>query len=376
MDGQKLVFVSTVGALDAPIKGGVQLCTQEFIDGLRFAGFEMAHFPARLSNRLSDRLIKRAGLSVYRDFNIKENMRRLVPFIERIKTKYVVLNQAMLSIFAEPLKRCFGDDVRVILISHGNESGDMLHDFSRMKKNPALFLALKQKIVLGSLLGHEAYFRRHLDHVFCLSETELQIENWLGAKSVSYIPRKVKPNFIKWEPKLATVGFVGTLDHPPNAIGLDLLLSHLHKAVQDTIRVRIVGGPRHIFDRCFRKYPMAEYVGQLNDRDLIDEVSGWSLLVHPIFWYSRGASLKVGKALEWGIPIVTTRPGMRGYDIEEKSLALATDPKHMAQLVTEYASSNDKPKELASRVRKAALDSKWESYKSKFYQGIVGYGNR
>jgi hypothetical protein len=70
----------------------------------------------------------------------------------------------------------------------------------------------------------------------------------------------------------------------------------------------------------------------LDDPDLREEARTWNGFLHPIFCHPRGCSTKLATAIAWGIPIVTTSPGRRGYTWKTGSLLLAETPDDFASL--------------------------------------------
>src|SRR5207248_6046183 len=102
----------------------------------------------------------------------------------------------------------------------------------------------RDQLRLGGQLFTGAAQRRALDHVFCLAPFEVEIERWLGAKSVSWLPRTIeRDKALSWAPFPGRMGFVGTLDHPPNRDGLLLFLDALTEIAPPHVKVRVVGSP-------------------------------------------------------------------------------------------------------------------------------------
>ena len=54
-------------------------------------------------------------------------------------------------------------------------------------------------------------------------------------------------------------------------------------------------------------------------------MSSWGMFLNPVFWLSRGASMKLATGLRNGIPVLTTKNGMRGYDIDDNLVHLCGD---------------------------------------------------
>src|SRR5207248_1604401 len=125
--------------------------------------------------------------------------------------------------------------------------------------------------------------RHHLDHVLALSPFEAEIERWLGARKVNWLPRVIPDDPVKWRPRGTYVGYVGTLDHEPNAEGLELYLRALERIRPASMRVRIVGSPMKAAEAFTKRYPFIDYLGPLADDQLRTEVAEWNSFVHPLF---------------------------------------------------------------------------------------------
>jgi len=208
---------------------------------------------------------------------------------------------------------------------------------------------------LGFAIYNESkHFIEDIDFVLSISETEKQINNWLGAKNSIFIPRTIKPDFIEWKPILSRVGFVGTLNHKPNIDGLKMLLNELKIKNIGNLEVRIVGGPKEEGLKLEKEYSFVKYVGHLIDSDFKKEVSSWAIFLNPIFWYSRGASTKLAQGIAWGLPIATTEAGNRGYAWKKGSLLVASNSNEMAQQIIDAASDKIKIEKLANETQQVA----------------------
>ena len=63
--------------------------------------------------------------------------------------------------------------------------------------------------------------------------------------------------------------------------------------------------------------------------------------MHPIFAYARGRSTKVGVVLGWGLPLVTTRAGIRGYVWDETLQPLFNTPAELARAALARSEGRD-----------------------------------
>ena len=172
-----------------------------------------------------------------------------------------------------------------------------------------------------------------------MSEIEQKINAWLGAKRSMVVHRTFNPEFLDWSPVKGRVGFVGTLDHLPNKEGIVRLLKVLEDRKIDAsgLEVRIVGGPEDVGNQLERRFSAVTYCGPLPQKAFKQEASTWSIFLNPIWWYARGASTKLAQAVNWGLPVVSTSPGKRGYTWSQGSLQITDTPDEMAALLIRVA---------------------------------------
>jgi glycosyltransferase involved in cell wall biosynthesis len=351
--------------------GGVQLCTQEYLRTLRAAGFKLRLVPYDADRRPWARL---------RRFLRPRPYQGILPtgLVERVAgqigadCRYVFLNQVDLGPLAGRLSLLLPPGCRIVLLSHGLESVDYLHVLrSRGQKAPFEGLTGLDLKTLARKLVAETQHRLHIAHVFCLSSNEAEIERWLGAPRVDWLPRTIPACPLDWRPVGGRLGYVGTLNHPPNKEGLVLLLRALESSRAPGQRVRLVGGPPEVAKELSRSFTFVDYLGTLRDAELRLEASTWTCFLHPLFCYARGCSTKLAVALGWQVPVVTTPAGTRGYCWREGVLPMADTPEGMARLVARLedpevardvkqaveavARSSPTLKEVAAKVRSALL---------------------
>ncbi len=312
------LFLTNKNDLYAEISGGVQLCSQEFLEVIRLISNTVEIYEIKISKNLKHRLIRFAGFDYYHLYNTKYYQLKLIEILKVQKIDIVFINKAELVRFSKVIKNEFGTKIKVVVLSHGNESGDFLHDLTHPSSNISKFKLLKNKVRLGFNLYTESYFRhRYIDLVCAMSEEEVAIEKWLGAKQVFYFPRLIVSKEIGWNPKLGRFGFVGTLNHTPNLIALEQICVKLNELQISNLEIRLVGSGEKEGRNLESKYKFVSYLGRLDDVNLETEACTWLYFLNPIFWYSRGASMKLGQALSWGIPVISTSAGARGYKFKK-----------------------------------------------------------
>lgn len=321
----KALFITNPKDLTAAIPGGVQLCSAEFLQVIRLLSAEVVIFEVDVSRKPVYRFLRKAGLDSYRLYDFSTYKNELAAVIENHNIDVVFVNKAELIRVSALIKRCFKDRVKVVVLSHGNESGDYLHQIAKTNQPPSFFKLFFQKLRLGLNLYTESYYRRSFtDLVCCLSEEELAIEKWLGAKQAFFIPRIIYLQPLPWKPKPGRVGFAGTLNHKPNRDAVVRICETLSDCNPD-ITLVLVGSPEKEGKALAAQYPFVSYLGALSDADLKLEAACWMYFLNPVFWYSRGASMKLGQALNWGLPVISTLAGTRGYQLPQGCLEITAN---------------------------------------------------
>lgn len=320
--------------------GGVQICTQEYINTLQTAGFSLSLFSYTPERRILSRLKRKLWPQPYADRLPATLADDVAARAEDNNIDFIFLNQVELAPIARQLRERLGTRCKIIVLSHGLESTDIFHAM-RTKNEGSAFSQVKSSDlrILAQSLVAECQHRQYIDHIFCLSPFEIEIERWLGAKKVTWLPRTVPNNPLTWSPNFSRLGFVGTVDHPPNREGLLLFLEAFQKIAPDKVRLRLAGGPETAAKALTQRFSCVEYLGRLSDRELEEEARTWSCFVHPLFCYSRGCSTKLAIALGWQIPVITTPAGCRGYTWDQGDLSLAETPESLAHLALQMLDS-------------------------------------
>ncbi len=353
MATRKAIFLTHPQLLRSEITGGVQLCSQEFHHIIEnISELSLTDYYVPYTRNIMQRVMMKLGMENYSMYDVKKDAPALLAYVEKENIEIVFLNMASVVRYAKPLKERFGDKVKVIMLSHGNHSGDFLHLITKpMTKQSSIRRALN-KIRLGWLIATEAIHRvSYLDGVVTLSETEKQIENWFGGKRVEFLPRRLYADFLPYAPVAGRVGFVGRLDHPPNLQGVSILFDALQKMDHSKLEIRIVGAPDNYGQQLQSKYPFIKYLGELPDKTLEEEIKTWAVLLNPVWWYSTGASTKLARAISWGVPIISTTAGMRGYEWKQGSLIVADTPEEMARQLIINAPDPEKVQYWAEQTR-------------------------
>jgi hypothetical protein len=316
--------------------GGNEICTREYHDVLTAAGFDLVDITYHTDRSPRVRLQRFCSDNSYPPLISPDFWSRLESAIEEEQPGSVFCNFSNFLPVAARLKRMMPEATKLVLLSHGLASVDDVHrariaalTFARPHLKPAA------NGRLGAALQTEMQGLPIFDHVFCLAPFEVEICRWLGARSVSWWPRSLeKGRTLAWHPSGDRVGVIGTLDHPPNLEGVFLFCAALQELGGAGPRVRIISRSAPVGRDLAARYSFVDYLGPLEDRQAVaDEVATWSAFAHPIFCHAMGCSTKVATGLSWGLPLLTSNAGLRGY--QENRIPVYDTPAQMAARAVE-----------------------------------------
>lgn len=326
------LFVSSRGHLGDG-KGGVQLCTHEFIEVIEATGIALTRLPFDGDRSWSARLLRLIDSSPFVRPYGAGLADEIVRSVQQKPIDYIFLNQEFLAPLAPVIRPRLPVGCRIVVLSHGAEITDLLHSVRLRHRLPLSRRFLPTPaLLLGRVLASEQHFREEIDAVCTIAPFDADLERWFGARRVAWIPRLIKPSPLDWRPAGDRLGFVGTLDHGPNLEGLVQILDALARAPGPSVRVRVVGGPQRLGYWLAGKYGTVDYLGTLDDAALAAEAATWNVFIHPIFCLPRGCSTKLAIGIAWQIPIVTTAEGRRGYLWEEGTMPEARDADDFARI--------------------------------------------
>ncbi|MES2267310.1 MAG: glycosyltransferase [Bacteroidota bacterium] len=368
-----VLFITDKAYVDYNIAGGVQLCTGEFINYFEQAGYTVNVLKVQPVISTIKKLRIKLGIEAYSLYELSPYVNDIVSSVKAKNIKIVLFNQISLAHWAADLKKHLPTDVKFICLSHGNESGDFLHHITQTQK-PTFTHTWR----LGRLLIREKQIFGNLDGVITISEQEAATNSWIGAKQILYLPRILKPAFINWGQNNTRVGFVGTLDHLPNIEGVRSLARELKKSNFKAEFV-LVGGPESVGQQLAKEFPFIKYKGPLSSTQLINEVQIWAVFLNPVFWYARGSSTKLAQAINWGIPVISTPAGARGYQLSNK--AILTEDNTPASFAKAVTSALINPESLLGLKKSAEVNSAdfdielWASRLESFIKQIAAIKN-
>lgn len=346
---QPALFVSHYCALSSAM-GGVQRCTQEYLETIKQAGFEPTIVEFRDDRRFMVRLRRKFLPQPYRDSLPPDLADRCVREAERIGAQWIFLNHTN-PLPAVPAMRITAGGAHrfYVFLSHGADSTDYLLE-SEFRGTAGTNAS---SLFLGRMLFAEAEQRKQLDAVFCLSSQDEVIEKWLGSQCTLVLPRICPANPLESRPVKGRIGTVATLSHGPNIEGVRLSAEALRAHPEVTLR--LVGGPVEAGEQLAREFRNVDYVGRLDDAALREEATTWACFLNPVFPYAKGASTKLAVPLGWHLPIATTAAGARGYEWDAAAIPFTNSPAELAKRAAGLASLKGYEAERGKSARVASL---------------------
>jgi hypothetical protein len=339
---EKIIFVTNKVFVDKnKPEGGVSYCTKDFISLLQ-TKFEVIIFPLTYNRSLLYRIKAKLGIDVFEDYNPVDYKNDLYQSIKSNDIKKVFINLSSAADVSRVVKIEFGDQVKTILCSHGIEAGDFLHHTVRFTPLLSKLHILTSSYRLGKILKTELSLRlNYFDLVLTVSEIEVAIEKWLGAKKVAFVPRVLTPSFISWQPVMGRLGFVGDVSHYPNYYGLLKLCEAISNNKSDKeIILRVVGKPCKNLELITARFLFVQPIGYLDNDKLIEEAGTWMYYLNLVFYYSKGVSTKLAKGMNWGLPIISTEAGNRGYSFVKGGVNTVNDVDDILQLINTRLDNN------------------------------------
>ena len=333
--------------------GGNQICTREYRDALVAAGFELQNVTNGTDRSPATRLWRKVFPDLYPKLIPKEFLVRVREACQKESPEFVFCNFSNYLPIASQLRAVLPAQTKLILLSHGLVSVDDVHR-DRIAGAPYAKGHVRRlgPALIGKAMITEMKNLPIFDHVFCLAEFEVSICRWLGARSVSWWPRTFPAaSQLSWRPCGSRVGIIGTLDHPPNLEGAYLFCEAVAKLSSVPFRLRLITRSKGVATELASQFKFVDFVGSLDDEKALQaEVNSWSIFLHPIFCYAMGCSTKVAVGLSWGLPVLTTPAGLRGYRFSEGMPATVNTPLEMA----DYAAASVSI-EAATKLREQSL---------------------
>lgn len=347
-DKPRAVFITNYRYVSTKTKsGGVKLCTQDFIKVLE-TKYDLQIMEVDFTNNFYKKVKFRLGIDVYDYYDTENYKSALENLNENSGINTIFINHTSAMAFAKLCKEII-PGCTVVLLSHGNESGDFMHELVQSdKSNP-----FSKYYKLGKQLVLEAKYRKeYIDKVVVVSEVEKYLEYWLHSKKVVFLPRVYESDFLDWNPIEGRIGFLADFTHLPNLYGVEKLCKELDKReLLSKLKLVLVGQGDDRIEAIIKKYPFVERLGYLDENDLKNELSSWMVYLNIVLYYSKGVSTKLAKGMNLGLPIISTIQGNRGYLLKDLDNVTAKNVEEFADIILSVYNN----KEIANEIREVVL---------------------
>lgn len=153
------------------------------------------------------------------------------------------------------------------------------------------------------------------------------------------------------------IGFIGTLNYPPNADGVTWFVNQVWPKIkerQPDARLRLVGADSE--GRMQAHGADIDRLGFVDDA--AEEIGSWSVSIVPLR-IGGGTRIKIAEAFGRMCPVVSTSLGAFGYEVSSgKELMLADDPEAFADACCSLIKNPDQAEKMAQEAADQYL-AKW-----------------
>ena len=346
----KAIFITNYRYVSSKTKnGGMKLCTLDFIKVIE-KKYDLVIVEIDFTKSILKKLKFKLGIDVYDYYDVQNYYSELQKLLGNDGISKVFINTAPAMKFSEICKK-IDPDCNVVLLSHGNESGDFIHE---LVNKPDTNLT-QSYYKLGKQLVLEAKYRKkYIDKVVVVSDIEKSLEYWLHSKEVLFLPRFFDADFLKWNPISGKIGFLADFTHLPNLYGVKNFCEELSKRnIPDNLKLVLVGVGDSRIDSLSKEYPFIQRLGYLSESELKTELGSWMAYLNIVLYYSKGVSTKLAKGMDLGLPVITTTQGNRGYTLSGLEEVTANNVEEFVDIVLNLCNNKDKVME----IRKIVIDN-------------------
>lgn len=202
------------------------------------------------------------------------------------------------------------------------------------------------------------------DCVVVCSEVEQQVLQEWRVKKCLVVPNGVDTQFFTLQPPLLRkegqpiqLVFTGAMDYLPNADGIRWFLGSVLPELDRRLpryKLTIVGKNPPADLRNWECSGKIEFTGRVEDVRQYTCLA--DVFVVPL-WIGGGTRLKILEALAMQIPVVSTRIGAEGLNLQDGvHLRLADDVSTMVQAIIELSTQPDHAQKIARRGREYVLE--------------------
>ena len=252
-----------------------------------------------------------------------------------------------------PLIRKFSPQTKIIIDSVDIHFIREIREAELLKSSE-----LKRKALLNK--DREIGIYKRADRIWVVTENDKKaIKDLIGNIPIDVIPNIHKNiEYVKTYEESSDLLFIGNFNHPPNRDAIHFFCKEIFSLILKKIpgvKLFIVGNnpSEEIKALASKEIIVTGYV-----QDLSLYLKKARISVNPLR-YGAGMKGKIGEALSWGLPVVTTSIGAEGMElIDRKDALIADSPEEFAKKVIELYLNSELWNELSSNGRKK-VEENW-----------------
>jgi GT2 family glycosyltransferase/Tfp pilus assembly protein PilF len=268
---------------------------------------------------------------------------------------YAILNFWEIAEYYLPLLRKISPRTTIIVDTHDIHFVRELREAERAGSQHQKKKALRNR-------RRELAVYRQADRLWVVTENDRQaIKELVGEIPIDIFHNIHEPvSTVKEFNKTSDLLFVGNFAHLPNQDAVTYFCREIYPKIQEhlpEVRLWIVGNspPDEIKAFASERITVTGYV-----KDLSPYLYRARVSVDPLR-YGAGMKGKIGEALAWGLPVVTTRIGAEGMGlVHGKHALIADDPEEFARCVVELYRNRELWNTLSGNG-KALTKAQWSS---------------
>lgn len=263
--------------------------------------------------------------------------------------------------------RSFSSKIRIVFDCHNAETELQKRSLATDIHKPSRWVAaLYSWLQLRRLARFEEWALNSADAVIAVSENDrLQLQKLAPRKPIVIIPNTIDTDEYAWvgavDPKMRyDLVFTGKMDYRPNVDGILWFVDNAWPKIiarRPQTTFAIVGQrPHSRLDR-LRGLVGVTITGRVPS--VHPYLAGASVYITPLR-IGSGTRLKIIEAMAAGKPVISTRIGAEGFEVENrKNILLADSPAEWVEATLELLQNKNRQDELGAAAREFASQYDW-----------------
>lgn len=259
-----------------------------------------------------------------------------------------------------PLVKSLG---KKVVFGGENIEYEIYRKYALSVRNPFLRKAMEFDVLKMRRLEEKTW--RLSDANLAVSQSDLEVMKKSGAKNCYLVPNGVDSLYYKKFAKKLDEAvefralFTGNLNYPQNSSSVRWFLDKVLPLVKDRIpefKLVVVSGVKPDWLSYFSS-SLDFRLDQSSDFTVFTEEA--DIYILPI-WIKSGTNIKLLQAMATGFPIVSTSPGVSGYNLTHgREVLIADTAEDFAESIVKLMMDYQLRKSLSSQALKRAADYDW-----------------